>query len=50
MKHVLVISGKLKGHGKMRKNVPEYIGPIPEKAAINIRAWANQNLAKKGSK
>jgi hypothetical protein len=39
MKHVLIVYGKPKGHGKARKNVPEYIGPVPPKAVYNVNKW-----------
>jgi hypothetical protein len=39
VKHTLIIYGKLKGHGKLRKNTLLYDGPISESAATNIRKW-----------
>ena len=39
VKHTLIVYGKKKGHGKCRKNVPEYVGPIPPKAVNNVRKW-----------
>jgi hypothetical protein len=39
VKHVLIVYGKRKGHGKARRNVPEYIGPCLPKAAHNANKW-----------
>lgn len=39
MKRILVIYGKMKGSGKLRKNELLYKGPIPRDAAANIAKW-----------
>lgn len=49
MKHSLIIYGKKKGHGTLRKNELLYSGPIPEAAAINVREWVLENLEKEKS-
>lgn len=48
MKHVLIIYGKPKGHGKARRNVPEYIGPVPPRAVSNVARWFVELYLDKG--
>ena len=40
MKHILIVYGRAKGHGKMRQNIPEYYTDwVPEWIAANTRKW-----------
>ncbi len=45
LKHVLIVFGRPKGHGKNRKNIPEFIIPTNEipKAATNVANWFVEN-------
>jgi len=38
MKHVLIVYGRKKGHGKMRRNIPEYY-TTSEWVASNTNKW-----------
>ncbi len=45
MKHILIVYGKPKGHGKNRKHIPEFViatNEIP-KAAVNVNKWFVEN-------
>jgi hypothetical protein len=51
MKHTVIVYGKLKGHGKMRKNRIEFTMPIlssTTRVAINARKWFVENYKNLG--
>lgn len=51
MRHEVVVYGKLKGHGKMRKNRIEFRMPIVSsntKVAVHVRQWFVENYKDQG--
>jgi hypothetical protein len=40
MRHLLIIFGKRKRHGKLRVNEVTYKGYIPYEACVNVCKWA----------